>query len=402
MEMKKTLLTSRNKIESMKILLVNNFSYSRGGAEISLFSLGKLLKQKKHQVFYFFADKELNQNQSRFKKAFNLLYSFKAREKIGELLDKVNPDLVHLNNIYHYFSPSIIDAVKERKIPMVMTLRDYKLVCSVYKLWQKGKICQQCENKKFINILKNRCNLKGNGWESYLLWLEMNLHHKILHLYDKIDLFISPSRFLIKKFKEMGFKKKIVYLPNFLFLEQYKRDYHYGSAGKRIVYFGRLALEKGLFTLLEAVKGLNIQLKIIGQGPIEKELRKKAEKIKNVKFSSWLKGDKLKTEIKKSIFTVLPSFWYENNPRSIIESFALGRPVVASNIGGIPELVKDKVNGLLFEPGNVQDLRKKIVWMINHQQKTQAMAKNGRLLIEKNHHSEVYYQKLLKFYQSIL
>ena len=386
----------------MKILLVNNFSCPKGGAEVSLLNTGKLLKEKKHHVYYFFADKELKKTKNNLKRVFKLLYSLEARKKISQKLDKTKPDIVHLNNIYHHLSPSIIDEVKRKKIPLVMTLHDYKLVCAIYKLWRNGKVCQECKNEKYISILKNKCNLKGNLAESFLLWMEMVLHHKILHIYEKVDLFISPSRFLVKQFRQMGFKNKIVYLPNFVFLN--KRKQSQIKETKTIVYFGRLTPEKGLLTLIKAVKNLPIILKIIGDGNLKFKLEKLVlkEKINNVKFLGWLDQKKLKAEIKKSMFTILASEWPENNPRAIIESFALGKPVLASKIGGIPELVKDKKNGLLFEPGNIKELRNKIIWMITHRQKRKEMGGKTHFLIRKNYHQEIYYKKLINLYKSIL
>lgn len=386
----------------MQILFVNNFSYPKGGAEISLFNRGKLLEKNRHQVFYFFGDEELNQNKNRIKRAFDLLYSFEAKKKINKVLKRVKPEIVHLNNIYHHLSPSIIDEISKRKIPMVLTLRDHKLLCVVYKLWRDGRICEECKNKNFRNILKNNCNLKGNFGESFLLWFEMSLHHKLLHIYDKVDIFTSPSKFLIRKFKEMGFKREIVYLPNFIFLDDYEQNYK--KREKSIVYFGRLVPEKGLITLIEGVKGLPIELRIIGTGELEDKLKEYVlrQKITNIKFLGWLNQKKLKKEVSKSMFTLLPSIWHENSPRSIIESFALGKPVVASNIGGIPELVRDKINGLLFKPGDVKDLRNKISYLINHSSLRKKMGKKGRNLVEKQYNEKKCYKELIAIYNHLL
>ena len=229
----------------------------------------------------------------------------------------------------------------------------------------------------------------------------MYLHHRILHIYDLVDAFISPSRFLKSKLEEMGFKKKIVYLPNFVNLQDYQPEY--GWQENSIVYFGRLSKEKGLFTLIEAVKGLDVKLKIIGEGPIRESLEHsaKSKEIGNIEFLGYMSGEDLKNEIKKSMFVVLPSEWYENNPRSIIEGFALGKPAVGARIGGIPELVKDGETGLNFETGNVEDLRSKIKYLINNTDKIVVMGKNARRFVEVELNQEVHYKKLIEIYNSV-
>lgn len=391
----------------MRILLVNNSSLKTGGADISIFNTGKLLENKGHRVAYFYKDNRnisLRQLANQTINPINFLYSFTAKSDIGRVIDKFIPHIVHLNNFYHHLSPAIIDAIYRRKIPMIMTLRDYKLVCAVYKLWRNGRFCEDCRNKKFSSILKNNCNLKGNFGESLLLWTEMNLHHNILNIYDKIDAFISPSKFLIKKFKEMGLKRKIEYLPNFVF----SSSAGLSPDGASVVYFGRLAPEKGLEILLDAIKQLAIshrqlaiKFKIIGDGPEKERLKLKVKSLKlnNVVFTGWLECEKLVTEIRSSLFTVLPAIWYENNPRSILESFALGKPVVASNIGGIPELVDNRGNGLLVKPGDADDLMEKICWLLSHHREREKMGKAGCQLVKEQYNEEIYYRGLMKIYK---
>lgn len=381
----------------MKILLVNNFYQKRGGAEVSLMNTYRLLKENGHtvKIFYFSG----NQKKINLFKAMNLIYSVKSKSEMRKVLETYNPDLVHLNNIYHHLSPSIIDVIKKKDIPIVITLRDYKLVCANYKLWRNDKICEDCRNRKFVNIIKNKCNLKGSYLESLLLWIEMTMHHKVLHIYDKIDYFVSPSKFLIEKFKDMGFKQDINFIPNFVFLDDYKPIFT--SDNKTIVYFGRLVPEKGLISLIDAVKDLPISLKIIGEGPQKNILLQKIhqEKITNVYFKTWKNAESLNKEITNSMFTVLPSLWYENNPRSIIESFSMGKTVVASDIGGIPEIVKNKKNGLLFKPDDVNDLSRKILFLAKNIPLQVKMGREARITAEKKYSEKIHYQSLIKIYQ---
>ena len=237
----------------------------------------------------------------------------------------------------------------------------------------------------------------------------MYLHHKILRIYDLVDVFISPSRFLKDKLQAMGFKGRIEVLSNFINPADFVPKYE--AVEQSICYVGRLSKEKGVATLIEAVKGLDVTLKIIGDGPLRENLElgswsseeksSNSELQTNIQFLGYKTGDELKDKIKKSMFLVIPSENYENNPRSVIEAFALGKPVVGARIGGIPELIKDHETGLTFEPGNVEDLREKIDYMVNHPDKVIEMGRNARRFVEKELNAEKHYERLMEVYQSV-
>ncbi len=235
--------------------------------------------------------------------------------------------------------------------------------------------------------------------------MEMNLHHKVLGIYDNVDIFISPSQFLKDKLEELGFEKKIVHIPNFIDTKRFKPIEVEECNENSIVYFGRLSSEKGLMTLLEAVKILNLEsdimVNIIGDGAIKGELEEKAktESMDNVRFLGYMKGEKLYNEIRKSQIVVIPSEWYENNPISVLEAFALEKPVIGSRIGGIPELVKDGETGYTFEPGNAEDLSEKIKTLLSDDSLRIEMGQNARRFVEIELNPEKHYQKLMKIYQ---
>ena len=198
----------------------------------------------------------------------------------------------------------------------------------------------------------------------------------------------------------MGFRAEVVHLPNFVNIE----DFVPSSMWKEqsLTYVGRLSREKGLCTLLAAAKGMNhVQVKIIGDGPAKKDLEETAmrDNLDNVFFAGYKYGEELKKEIRNSIACVLPSEWYENNPCSIIEAFALGKPVIGARIGGIPELVKDGETGVTFEPGDAADLRRKIEFLLKNPDLAIEMGKNARRFVEEHCNPENYYQKLMKIYQ---
>ena len=228
--------------------------------------------------------------------------------------------------------------------------------------------------------------------------VEMYLHHRILHIYDKIDLYLSPSQFMKDLVREMGFMGEVRYLPNFIHADRYLPSYGWEEGS--IVYFGRLSYEKGLETLIDAVKELSVEVKIIGEGPLSDLLisKVKNEGIQNVHFLGYKIGEDLNQEIRKSMFAILPSECYENYPRSAMEAFALGKPVIGTRIGGIPELVTDGETGLSFEPGNVVDLREKILSLLENKNKIIEMGKRARAFVEERLNPEKHYHDLMDIY----
>ena len=402
----------------MKILLINKFLYPKGGDAISTLTTGKILEAHGHEIFfwgmdhpnnpvyrykdYFVSQVDYDSSKgavSKAKAAFNILYSFEAKKKIAALLKTINPDLVHLNNFAHQISPSILDEIKKFNIPIVMTMRDYKMVCPTYSMLCNDKICERCKDGHFYHCGINRCT-KGSIFKSLVNMAEMYLHHRILNIYDKIDLYISPSRFLKYKIQEMGLKGEVVHLFNCVDPEEFKPVFEFQE--NSIVYVGRLSHEKGIETLINSVKEIpEVKLKVIGNGPLAEYLKNRiiSDKINNVVFLGYKTGQDLHHEIQKSMFLVIPSECYENNPRTVIEAFALGKPVVGARIGGIPELVKDWKTGLTYTAGDTVDLQDKISIMLQNKDKIPEMGRNARSFVEKELNAEVHYDKLIGIYK---
>lgn len=401
----------------MKILLINKFLFPKGGDAISTLKTGELLRAKGHQVIFWgmkhpsnppfpyqddfmdFTDYYTRANMfAKIKMPVNILYSTEAQKRLDSLLAKERPDIAHLNNFAHQISPSILIILKKYNIPMVMTMRDYKLVCPTYNLFSKDKPCEKCRQGRFYMCFVNRCS-HNSYLKSLVNVVEMYLHHHILHLYDLIDIFISPSEFLKNKVKEMGFKREVTYLPNFLDFNHYQPRYSHRE--NTIVYLGRISREKGLLTLIHSVSAINnIQLKIIGEGPLKSELENlvNVKGINNVSFLGFKSGDELKNTVADSLFVVVPSEWYENNPRTVLEAFALGKPVIGADIGGIPELVKNWETGLTFKPGDPDDLKEKIVSLLKEPDKIVALGKNARVILERDFNPDRHYRELMNIY----
>jgi glycosyltransferase involved in cell wall biosynthesis len=410
----------------MRVLQVNKFLHAVGGAETVLFQTADLLKAHGHEVSYFAMQDDRNiptEDEAYFVSnvayeghrqrnatdrlklplvAGRFLYSREAAQNIDALIKEKPPSIAHLHNIYHQISPSILSPLKRRGIPAVMTLHDYKMICPNYTLFSNGAICERCKGHRYYEAVLQRC-VKGSSLSAALCAVEAYTH-RITGAYEKgIDAYIAPSQFMRRKMSEFGIDpERIVYLPNFLNLERYSPRYEPGSY---CVYAGRLERVKGVGTLIEAMQGGEApatELRIAGDGDLRGELEHQVQEggRSNVSFLGRLPRDELGRLIQDSLFVVVPSEWYENAPMSVLEAFAYGKPVIGTNIGGIPELIEEGVTGLLVEPGNVADLRRAIDRLAANPQLAVEMGRNARRYIEARHGAEQHYQGLLAIYEA--
>ena len=366
----------------MKILLVNKFHYMKGGSERYYFTLADAFKSLGHEVIFFAMKDEKNiaceQDKyfvsnasvkggikSKMNMVLHIAYSKEAYKNMKSLCEKEKPDIVILNLVHKQITCSIIDAIKDvnPNIKIIWTMHDLITICPSYTMLDgQGNICEKCIHGDFKNCFKNKC-IHGSTLMSYLSYYEAKQikKHK---WYNKVDLFVCPSNFYKKKLEESGYiKSKIVWMRNPLSLDtKYELNDHDDGY---ILYFGRLSKEKGVRTLIDSIKDINYRLIILGTGPIEDELHEyvKNNNISNVEFKGFQQGEALTNYIRNTRCVVLPSEWYENGPYSAMEAMALGKPLIVSNLGGLPELVDDTKNGYIYK--TKEELKDKIQLMIN-------------------------------------
>lgn len=345
----------------MKILMVNKFLYPRGGSESYMLYLGEHLKKIGHQVEYFGMYDEKNtvgnsagmytQNMDfhskglgRFLYPFKIIYSFEAKKKIIQTIDKFKPDIVHMNNINFQLTPSIIYGIKKKGIPIVQTVHDYQMICPNHLLYNfdTNLPCEKCVEGSYFNCIKNKC-IHGSKVKSILGVIEAKLY-SWLKPYKKVDLFVCPSNFLENKLLSARkyYKGKTKTIHNFINKEKF------ANTGRKedsyIVFVGRLSKEKGIENIAGAAKLLpEVKFVIAGSGPDEEVLKD----IQNIKLAGFLTGDELCEIMGNAKVLILPSVCYENCPLSILEAHSMGIPVVTMNSGGMAELVKDGVTGTL-------------------------------------------------------
>ena len=401
----------------MKILLVNKFHYMKGGSERYYFTVAETLRRMGHEVVFFAMQDEKNVPcaqekyfvsnasvrggfRSKLNMVLHIAYSREAYKKIQALLAAEHPDLVLFNLVHKQITLSILDAIKEydASLPIFWTMHDLIAVCPAYTMLDgKGQICEKCLHGDFSNCVRNNC-IKGSKLMSMLSEYEANYIRK-KHWYDKVDVFICPSEFYKNKLTEAQFtKSRIVCLRNPLPPEtKYElctRTDNYA------LYFGRLSPEKGVRTLIDAAVQADIKLIVLGTGSIEEELKTYAKDKKNVEFKGFQQGEALQNYIRRARCVVLPSEWYENGPYSAMEAMALGKPLIVSNHGGLPELVEDHVNGYIYrEKSELPEKLKKLMSLPaeEYEKMCDSSFKRARALFD----PEQYVKKLIALYNEI-
>lgn len=407
----------------MKILQINNYHYLKGGAERVYFETSKILVKNGHEVLFFSVkegESDYHDSNKYFVKPFNydnasctekvkhtveFIYNKEAKENLKLLIENEKPDIAHLHIFYGRLTSSILPILKKYNIPVIMSIHDYRMLCPVYIMRDnKGEICEKCADGNYFHCISGKCT-KNNLAYSTIVALECFIRDQFFSYEEYIDKFIMVSQFIMDKHIQYkpSLKSKSEQIYNFIDLSKYTPNF---SHENYYLYFGRLSSEKGIMTLLAAWKYFpDLQLKIVGGGELEKNVKQYIDehKMSNVELMGFLNGDILFDVVKKSKFILVPSEWYENNPMNVIESFALGKPVVGARIGGIPELIQDGFNGYLFESGNLDDLKntiQKAESILND--KYTLFGKNARMFAEENFNETKYYHKILKIYEELV
>ena len=383
----------------MRVLLSNKFYYRRGGDCIYTMELERLLKSKGHEVAIFAMDYPENQSSewSRYwpsnmsvVKAFSRPFGdSEVKRKFSALLDDFKPDVVHLNNIHTQLSPVIAEIAHDRGIRVVWTLHDSKLVCPCYTCMRDGKWCTECFTDKKA-VVKHRC-MPGSLPGAVVGYLEAKKWNKE-RLQKSCDLFLPPSQFMADTCIQGGYDAdKFRVLCNFIDIKKVenpsfeKSDYY--------VYLGRLTKVKGIETLCRVAAELPYKLVVIGGGELEPELRSKYVNA-NIEFLGQQKWEEFRSVLEGARFMVIPSEWSENNPLTVIESLALGTPVLGANIGGIPELIETGVSGMTFESGDQKDLKNKIERMWNASFDYEAISMSA----QSRYSSDKYVEQIVDIY----
>jgi len=405
----------------MRILYCNKFDYPFSGTEAYLFDLIRQMDKRGQETALFSMDHgrtpafagrsyriphiDFKDPKAGFlkkvKMAAHALYSPSARRAMRKCLADFSPDLAHVRGIYHHLSPSILWELKRQGTPVLYHLNDFKILCPTYNFVANGSPCELCSHGAFHHAATKGC-YAGPRSSAVVLAAEAYLH-KWLRTYERcVDMFLAPSEFVRNKLIASGFPaQRIEVLPHFQALPD---DEHLAADEGYILYFGRLSPEKGVYELLRAMVRLpHTPLIIAGDGPERPRLEALARELNlnNVVFEGVVHGENLQQLIAGCSFSVFPSHAYETLGKSILESYAWGRPVIASDLGSRRELVQHGVTGLLYSDGDREQLAHSIGFLFDRPDLIDKMGAAARSRVKANHDPDQHMEKLLELYDRL-
>jgi glycosyltransferase involved in cell wall biosynthesis len=406
----------------MRILYINKYNFAFSGTEVYLFSLMKMMAARGHEVALFTMADERGQpspfdryavshlnfksaDASLFEKArlaAHAIYSVEAQKKLRALIRDFRPDIAHLRNIYHHLSPSVLWELRKQRVPVLYHVNDFKLLCPSYNcVSAQGEACDRCAGGQFWRVVSEG-GYHGSRAEAVFLAAEAHVHHGLKTYPRCVNRILAPSCFVRDRLVESGWSPaKIDVL------------YHYqepaegacpDSSASGVLYFGRLSAEKGVADLVRAAHKLpQIQFRIAGEGRERGSLESltRALDLQNVHFLGQFEGKNLQAEITKARVTVLPSRAYETLGKTILESYACCRPVIASDLGSRRELIVEGKTGLLYPVGKWEQLAAAISFLHARPDLCRSMGENGLQLLRERHSPEDHYERLLGLYHQL-
>jgi glycosyltransferase involved in cell wall biosynthesis len=390
----------------MRVLVVHN-NYREPGGETAVYHAETaLLLQHAHTVSTWRRDSVEIDGYNQVQKAaliINTLYNNRTYRELKAFIRTKRPDVAHVHNVFPLLSPSVYRALHDAGLPIVQTIHNFRLLCPNGLFYTNGQVCERCKTGNTSHAVRYKC-FRNSRVLSAIYALSIGLHRR-WGTFGLIDHFIALTEFSAHKFVESGLTTadKITILGNFL-PDPLPAPGSFEKREPYIAYLGRLSIEKGVYILLDAITGIpGLGLKIAGDGPQAETLQTKARQkdIGGIEFLGYVAGENKRDLLTHAMATIVPSVWYENFPVAVLESLAVGTPIVASNLGCLPFIVAEGKNGRLFRPGDIQDLHEKLTWLAEHPAELLRMGQCGRQTVETKYSAGVHYQALISIYKQL-
>lgn len=383
----------------MKVLLVHNYyrSSSPSGEDAVYEHEAELLRNRGVEVVRYIRrnDEITNPLQA----IFDAVWSKRTYREVLALIKKEKPDVAHFHNIWYLISPSAYHACKDSGVPVVQTLHNFRMFCANGLLLRNGKTCEDCIGKTPWRGVAYGCYRSSRLYSLPVAFTEM-VHRRRGTWVNAVDAYIALTEFGKKKFIECGLPEgKINLKPNFASDVPSQVWPVKNYAG----FVGRISHEKGVETLVNAVRHLgaiDFKFKIVGDGPLRNEIN--GISADRLEIMGKKDHDECMKILSGAAFAIMPAICYENFPLSIVEAFAYGKPVIASNLGAMASIIKDRETGLLFQPGNAEELASKMKWMIENPDECVRMGKNARMEFEAKFTAGKNYEILMEIYQETI
>ncbi len=392
----------------MKILLIHN-RYTLYGGEDALFDSEKaLLIKNRHQIETLIFDNKSDAGLAKLKMIYSIFYNSHSAKLLTDKIKAFQPDIIHVHNFFRIASPSVFYVANKHKIPIVMTIHNYRLICAGAFLLRDAKVCELCVNQKFpLQGIKHKC-----FGDSYLKTTQLTLMtavHKYLGTWkDKVSQYICWNEFTKNKIansslelslSQISIKPNCVEDAGYQIINERKREDFY-------LFVGRLSKEKGIDILLDAAKKSGFKLEIIGEGDLKEMVEKATQTHPNIIYHRFQQKDFIINKLKSCKAFIFPSIWYEGTALTVLEAFSTGTPVIASDIDNIRELITDNYDGVHFKYGNANDLAEKVQHFEdnfnNNFQNIAHLYTQARLTYEQKYTPEIIYKQLIAIYEKTI
>lgn len=378
----------------ISILIVHNYYQQSGGEDSVVESEVALLRSCGHEVATYLRNNDDVANMPLVTTATQTLWSSRTTHELLGLIRDFQPDVIHIHNTFPLISPSVYWVAAQIGVPVVQTLHNFRLMCLNALYLRDAKVCEDCAGHLPWRGVVHKC-YRGSVAASAVLAGMLTLHRGLGSYRNKVSRYIALSDFSRNKFIAGGLPADLIAVkPNFV-----DAPAPLDMPRQGVLFVGRLSVEKGIKTLVKAAELLpDAQLRVAGDGPQATIL----DGIKGVTKIGVLSAVAVRREMNSTVALVIPSICYENFPRTIVEAFATGLPVIASRIGALAEIVTDGETGLLFEAGNSQDLADKLAWTLAHPEQMAVMGRKARAKYEAEFTAERNYEQLIAVYEAVI
>ena len=388
----------------MKILLVHNTYQYRGGEDVVLDQERHLLQAAGHEIVEYQRHNSEIQEYSTARKVSLLVrtvWASDSHRQFADLLRRSQPDIVHIHNTFPLISPSVYWACRSARIPVVQTLHNYRIFCPQANFFRAGKTCEDCVEGSVWQGVWHGC-YRDSRVETAPVALMLWVHHALKTWHRMVDRYIALTAFSRDRFVNAGLPaEKVVVKPNFV-PDSGART----GEGSYALCVGRVSKEKGVPALLNAWRRLprTYGLRIIGDGPVREQLEReaKAEGLSNVVFMGHLPRERVIEAMKAARFIIFPSELYENLPLTILESFACGVPALASKLGAMQEIVEHGRTGMLFHPGDAEQIASVVAEAWEQPERTRMLGLKARKEYETKYTAGANYRQLMNIYQDVI
>jgi glycosyltransferase involved in cell wall biosynthesis len=381
----------------VKILLIHNFYQQFGGEDAAALADKALLESHNQEVISYTRDNSEIHDFSLMNKLLfpsQVIYSGRTKRNLAKIVKDRRPDIALIHNFFPLVSPSVYHVLHSLHVPIVQVIHDFRFLCPNGWFFTQGQICERCKRGNYFSAVRFRC-YRDSYLSSALAASSIGLN-RLSGMLEKITAFVSPTCFVKQKLVEGGVQEdKIFVRPHFMDTSPVAPSC---GKGRYALYLGRISPEKGIWTMVRAFQVLKgVTLKIAGTGPMEAALGRylTANAVENVELVGFRRGKDKWQLLADSLFVVLPSECYETFGLVVLEAYAAGKPVVASNLGSLPYVVEDGKSGILFEPGNAEDLIEKVNHLLAHPSGIASMGLHARGLAEMKYSPDQSYQTFL-------